>query len=117
MKPYITAFMVTHLYDNHLRQWQIIVPEGESDGVEPARVHFEHTQKPLRGKIWIGINDTYPVGDVRRYVFKFDEKSPALNASDRNDLLTVLRKMFKENKNGMIELFEHKWQGGWYRNI
>lgn len=68
------AFILTHLYDKTLRQWKLIIPNEEADSGEPAHVHFEHKQKPIRGKIWVGINDAYPVGDVQRYVFKFDNQ-------------------------------------------
>ena len=105
-------------YDNDLGSWEHDIPFDEADGVEPAHVHVRNTQKPsIRGKIWIGINEAYPVRDKRRYIFVIDERTLSVNGKDRDVLFRTLDNAFESNENGITDLFEEKWQGGWYRNV
>lgn len=105
-------------HDNDLGSWKFDIPFNEADGVEPAHVHVLNTQIPsLRGKIWIGINDAYPIRDDRRYIFAIDERTFSVNTRDRNTLFSSLTKALATNKEGITDLFEEQWQGGWYRDV
>lgn len=104
--------------DNDLGSWQFDIPFTEAGGIEPAHVHVLNTQIPsLRGKIWIGINDAYPVRDTQRYIFVIDERTFSVNNKVRKALFNSLGKAFASNEDGITDFFEKTWQGGWYRNV
>ena len=101
-----------------LGSWKVNFPTSEAPGLEPAHVHVTNKQLPgIRGKIWIGINDSYPIGNKNRYILKADDNTLPVNASTKKDIFDTILEMFAENWNGITNLFEYNWRGGWYNNI
>ena len=101
-----------------LGSWKIILPTSEAPGLEPAHVHVTNKQLPsIRGKIWIGVNNNYPAGDKRRYVYEIDGNTLPVSASAKQDIFDTLDDMFELNWKGITKFFEEQWLGGWYRNI
>lgn len=78
-----------------LGPWKIIIPTSEDPRTEPAHVHVTNNQcSDIRGKIWIGINENYPAGDTRRYIYKIADGTLPINSSTRKDIFDTLDEMF-----------------------
>ena len=103
---------------DQLGSWKIHAPGNEASGVEPAHVHVTNPQYPgVRGKIWIGRNEQYSIGERQRYVFVPVGETLPISSREMKIILNTLETSFMENINGITDFFENVWQGGWYRNV
>lgn len=115
---YLNMVSVDHHRVNRLGSWKFRTPSGEASGIEPAHVHAMNTQRPeIYGKIWIGVDEKYPVKHRLRYIFVPKEDTLPISAREMDELLEILSSVFEEDINGFADFFENKWTGGWYRDV